>query len=610
MTNQIVISSFQWGLANDRNAWQKGAFWDASNIEIRKNSEFITLNRSVEELSFSSASQINAIALTNYNWGPNVENEINAFTADGRVHEISTWEIFKLQNDWIKNLINANGYNYIIWNSYLHKFQNGVRLNVLATNTFSSGWTGTNWSFSSGATHTTGSTVALTQSSPLVSVSWERYHIICDLSSGFTGSLTVSIWGTTSSNLVAGRNDVYLITSTTAGVSFTPSTDYNWTISYVRVDRVSTLSVPDGLWVDEQIATLTSNVAKRPAINFFGDLIIWDGTQVARYNKDWTTYLYSTTADNPVIWGLDGTVYAITQIGLNVYVWCNNGGSTNMYIWDGVSSRPTQKTTIPDKPVINVALLNNQHYWWAEKWIQSQKHVLVWEWYQTQRYITSDIPKALGTETIDDPDRLALYGTNTNAIETFGDIVYFPGYGKLFGFWRYFPGQDIAFNKEIAFNGTECTAMLTTTAPTIFLQDFTFYMLIAYLRSGSYYIGKIDFRDWNGTYASSWFVESMEYTGWNLWLRKNQKKLLVPFYLPHSSTSIKVYERKDQAGSYTLIKTIDTTTYWTGFNVAELVDTGKWNTIQWKFELITSNATYTPRLYVWITNMFLNVEQK
>jgi hypothetical protein len=48
-----------------------------------------------------------------------------------------------------------------------------------------------------------------------------------------------------------------------------------------------------------------------------------------------------------------------------------------MYIWDGVSERPSQKVTYPDKPVINVALLNNQHYWWTEKGSQSIKSVMV-----------------------------------------------------------------------------------------------------------------------------------------------------------------------------------------------------------------------------------------
>ena len=615
-TNNITISSFQWGLANDKNRGQKWAFWDAQGIEIRKNSEYVTLNRWVTELFDTWTSPIVSLALTN-NSGWSLESEINAFCSDWKIFNSSEWEIWDLaESDTCRNTIylpitssTISWYNFIIWWNSLWRFQTAVKEEILATNTFASGWTGTNWSFTSGATHTIGSTVALTQSSPLVTVIWERYHIICELSLSFSGTCTVSIGWTTSSNLTEGRNDIYLTTSSTAGVSFTPDTAFNGTISYVRVDRVSDLTTSNDLGI-KKIGSLTSGKTIRPVINFFWDLIIGDWNQVARYNKDGTIYLFSTTQENPVIWWLDWQVYSITQIGSNIYVWCNNGWSTNMYVWDWLSNRPTQKVSYPDKPVINVALVNNQHYWWSEKWPMSQKNIMIWEWYQAQRYITSDIPKAFWTETLDDPDRLALYGTNTNAIETFGDIVYLPWYGKIYWFGSFFPWDPIGFNKEFTFLGTECTAMLTTSAPTLG-QDYTFYMLIAYKDlSNNYQVGVIDFRDYNWGYTSDWYIESMEYLGWNLWFEKNQKKLLVPFYLPHSSTSIEVYERKNQASSYTLIKTINTTDYSTGFNIAEIPDSGKWNTIQWKFKLITSDTTYSPRLYVGITDILLDTANR
>ena len=55
---------------------------------------------------------------------------------------------------------------------------------------------------------------------------------------------------------------------------------------------------------------------------------------MSRLNKDATLIEYSTTQESPVIGGLDGTVYAITQIATNIYVWCNNGADTNIYMWD------------------------------------------------------------------------------------------------------------------------------------------------------------------------------------------------------------------------------------------------------------------------------------
>ena len=614
MEKSIVIQSFQWGLANDKNSWQKGSFWDSKNIELRKNSEYVTLNRWITE-TFSSVwitSPIVAITTTNYqSWSASnsindLISELNVFTDIWKIYENSTWEIWNV-GDTIRNVFSTGGYNYILWSSTLFRFQNAVRENILATNTFTSWWTGTNWSL---WVHTAGSTVAYTQSIPIVTVIWERYHIIVDVTSQSAGTCTVWIGWATSSNLSVWRNDIYLTATTTAGILFTPSSASTIVLSYVRVDRVSDLATSNWLWI-KTLWSLTSNVTRRPVINFFGDLIIWDGTQIARYNKDGTIQLYSSSADAPVIGWLDWTVYAITQIGTNIYVWCNNGWATNMYIWDWVSSRPSQKVTYPDKPVINVALLNNQHYWWTEKWVSSIKSIMVWEWYQVQRYISSDIPKDNTVETLDDPDRLALYGTYTNAIETYWDIVYLPWYWKIYWFWSYFPWNPIAFNKEFAFDGTECTAMLT---PILWgsssNKDFTPYMCIWYLRSWVYYVWIIDFRDYNWWYASSGYIETMEYLWDNLWIEKNQKKILVPFYLPHSSTSIKVYTRKNQASSYTLLKEILTTNYWTWFNVAEIMDDWKWNTIQFKFELITSNSTYSPRLYVWISSILNETAKK
>lgn len=628
--NPIIISSFQWGLANDKNSWPKGAFWDAQGIEIRKNSEYVTLNRGVTESFNTGTAQINAIALTNYSGWLTIDREINVFCNNWKVYEDSVdavspndWnEIYKYTENqaWLEIITESNfvnvvyapitsatvsWYYYLLWENNLYRFENWVRDPILTTNTFTSGWTGTNWST---WVHTAGSTVAYTQSSPIVTVVGEVYHVIVYVNSQSAWTCNVTIWWATAINLSVWRNDLYFRASTTAWIVFTPTSASTIDMRFVRVDRVSDLATSNWLGV-KKLWALTSGKSIRPVINFFWDLIIGDGNQIARYNKDGTIQLFSTATEYPVIGGLDGTVYAITQIGTNIYVWCNNWGATNMYIWDGLSSRPTSKVTYPDKPVINVALLNNQHYWWSQKWPLSQKNIMIWEGYQVQRYITSDIPKAIATETLDDPDRLALYWTNTNAIETFWDVVYLPWYWKVYGFGSYFPWQPIAFNKEITFNGTECTALLTTTTPTLW-QDFTFYMVISYLRSGTYYVWIVDFRDYNGGYVSDWYLETMEYLGGNLWIEKNQKKLLVPFYLPHSSTSIEVYERKNQASSYTLIKTISTTDYSTGFNVAEIADSWRWNTIQWKFKLITSNATYSPRLYVWITDILLDTANR
>ena len=608
MEKSIVINSFQWGLSNTKTVGQTGSFYDSKSIDYRKNPEYVTLNRLVSEQStfYTGASaKPNVIALTNYSWWWTVATETNLFCQDWRVYEQSTGEIYYWDGWAILNVANLNGYNYMLCATKIERFVNAVRSNVLATNTFASGWTGANWTT---GTHTAWATTAYTQSSPIVTVTGERYHIIVDVTSQSVWTCTVTIWGTTSSNLAVWRNDIYLVTANTNGISFTPSSDSTIVLSYVRVDRVSTLASPDGLWVDNSYKSLTTTgVTKRPYINFFWDLIFGNGSSVARLNKDETLIEYSASVENPVIGWLDGTVYAITQIATNIYVWCNNWGTTNIYLWDGVSTRPSQKLTIADRPIINVALLSNQHYWWSQKWVKSQKFVHIGENISNQVVVKSDIPHDPTSSNNYEQDRLALYGEQTNAIETFGDYIFLPWYGKIYSFGSYYPWISKSLNKEFTYDGGECTAMLT---PTNYASNWTptvadYYMLVTYennnvtlARPGSYYLGIIDFREWNGSYASTGYIDTMEYSEGNIWVPKNLKKLLVPIELINANCSIKVYTNVDQAG-FTLQKTLTTSDYWTGFIVAEIPVSIKWHTLQVRYELITTSSTYSPRLYVW-----------
>lgn len=621
----ITLESFTWWLSNDKNAWPKGAFYDSGNVDIRRNNAFIQLARWVEEIT-SFTSKINVIALTNYNGTPWIENEYNVFLDDWTISNNSQWQIWKTVNgSWvdvsspIHNVINDGTNNWIIARDYIYSFTNAVRAEIITTNTFASGWTGANWSFASGATHTPWATTALTQSSPITTVIGQRYHITCEVAST-AWTCTVSIWWATSANLANGRNDIYLVATTTAWISFTPSSPFDGTISYVRVDRVSELTVSDLLWVKYRFARGVKHNDYSPALVWNNaDIIIGSGTSVSRINKDGTLLEYSSSLEQSVIWGLAWVVRAITQVGNNIYVWCNGGGSTILYIWDGMTNRPSEKIVIADKPVINCALLNNEHYWWTQKGIKWQKYAFQGAGYQNNPIVKSDIPRditaissyATGNIQTYENDRLCFYWESTNAIETFGDIVYLPWYGKIFGFGRYYPWNPVALDKSFVFNWTECTAMFTPATAFTWgsSYDYSNYMLIAYVRSGAYYLGKINMQDWATWFASQGYIDSLEYMSSSTDVESEAKKYTVRFYLPHSSTSIKVYKNVNQAW-FVLHKTIDTTDYGTGFNVAEVSDSWTWDTIQWRFELLSSNPLYTPRLYIGFKQKFFITEKK
>lgn len=115
--------------------------------------------------------------------------------------------------------------------------------------------------------------------------------------------------------------------------------------------------------------------------------------------------------------------------------------------------------------------------------------------------MTSDVPNNLSTGADNDNNRIGLYGTNTNAIETINDIVYLPGYGRIFGFGKYFPNQPIALNREFTFNGSECTVMLAGKV-TNNSVDLSSQLAIGYKNGSNYFTGYYDFKDYNGLYTS------------------------------------------------------------------------------------------------------------
>lgn len=365
-----------------------------------------------------------------------------------------------------------------------------------------------------------------------------------------------------------------------------------------RYDTVSTYTL---------LKTFTATVNNRPAIVFWGDLIVWDGNQVLRYNYDWTLVEFTAWASTTVIGNLDWTVMALTTVGSSVYVWCNSGTNTNLYIWDWISGDWSQKVVYSDMPVRNVALLGNQHYWWSNKGDNAIRKVNIGEWYGVQTYAKSDYPLyPISTQYDAEENRLALSDysiTSTNAIETIADIVYLPWVGSIYGFWKYFPNQNASIAREYTFTGTTVFAMLSGGIITSG-ADTGSTLAFSYLGWSTGKVWLINMwvpHPWLGlTYATSGEIESMEYIATSFAQAETNKKMLIPFNLPHSSTSIKMYQKIDR-WSYSLIKTLTTTDFGTGYKLHEIKNVWKWSTIQFKFELIGDWA-HTPQLGMGIIN--------
>jgi hypothetical protein len=117
--------------------------------------------------------------------------------------------------------------------------------------TGSSGWTQTNWTgtYSTGFTHTPGNTSAM--SYPAVVNATNYYEVFFQITAGTAGSVSATLGGQQIINSVDSSTKFSAISQyvsgpqalTTAGIIFTPTTDFNGTISNVSVKQI-TSSVP------------------------------------------------------------------------------------------------------------------------------------------------------------------------------------------------------------------------------------------------------------------------------------------------------------------------------------------------------------------------------
>ena len=360
---------------------------------------------------------------------------------------------------------------------------------------------------------------------------------------------------------------------------------------------------------DADIYTFWVTTYYRPVLNFFWDILIGNGTSIARFNKDGTVSEYTAWVSNACIWWLDGTVYAITQIWPNVYVWCNNGNDTELYIWDWVSDNPLQKITYSDLPVANAISLWNMHYWWSKKSDYGIRTVNIWESYQPQTFIKTEYPKnPLTSNTWDDNNRMTIDVESSqyiNAIESLNGIVYLPWIGCVYSFWRYYPWVwSYSLWREIKFDGTYVYAMVSG-GTTTWSRDFWWMLWFVYKNvSGNYTVAVYNaWQYWENpwvSYQTTWTYESMEMLATDMYEWEDDSKLTIPCYIPDASTSIDVYGKTDQ-WSYSLLGTIDSSDF-TWFWIKEIMKEWKWRTNQIKFVLNTTDPNYSPRVYIGVTN--------
>ncbi len=566
------VSITQWNgwMSNDQFAWQTGSSYICENLEIRKNSRFISLSWGTESLfnaqwpvtAFLWTQTSDLLAFTS-NWHIN-SNSYNTSNWGGAIYynEATSWALN--YRNVVSFTISWTEYNLILSETKIHRFiydKNWTYFNILwnirwIDPNFStpSEWSWANWTISWWlAIHTSGATTALTPTTPLTApASWQYYRIqySIDPTSWSTWTFTIWFWGATSWNITNSPWtiwSVYLSTTTTGWLIITPSSDCDVKLDYIRVQRADW----DGsVGIDENYKTFTKSSIYRPALVWNNKLYIGSGNTVEVLDDAWTLSTYFTVDSGYI-------VRAITNIGDQIVVWTNNWSSGRQYLWNWSSSSSySRMIQWIDLPIVNVVVIWDMHYVWTAKDDNSQRHLYLSDWY-TRNLITKSFQGCASPNSgraTSNPrwleSRFYFYWEKTNAIESDWDIVYLPWYWKIYQYGKWTPGTPNSLDTKTLFTWTELTAMYTTTG--------NVWVWFAIDNNWTYNIKRIENRtEINGwstnLYNGNWIIELNPY----VWLA-SQKKANVYVGLwarfPHSSTSVNVYARKDDD--------INTITFW------------------------------------------------
>jgi surface protein len=148
--------------------------------------------------------------------------------------------------------------------------------NTAATTPLPSGWSGTNL-LPNGYTHTAGNTAVLLVNN-LTPTEGQSYRIICTLSAGSTGSVTINFGGVSSASLTVTTTTILTPINAAIKLSITPSNDFVGTVSLSikqsssalnQIQLPITLASGKSVWIDwgdGQYSTMNS-------VNFYANRI-------------------------------------------------------------------------------------------------------------------------------------------------------------------------------------------------------------------------------------------------------------------------------------------------------------------------------------------------
>lgn len=467
---RLVYNKWYGWISNDPSIWWTGSFYNMEWVDTTKDLSYVQLSKSFDDISYINSRVNGKVIGSLYSSNTNyLELTYDGYLSWLLNNDINNWVVIKGSlwngcNIWKMTIWTWVEYWFLITASYFTKWAYDSTKYALWY--YDEWWTWINpdsefdsttwwtiWTWWAiawwQATHTSWTAVL---SRTMTCDTATTYRIAVSHSNCIAWTCAIKVAWTTRLTLTASTDTaVQVATYVSAWISelleFVPSTDFNWSISYCRIQKVNAISTAK-TFNETAPYTVYSNI-----------IYVWNGTKVTAIDiTTWTPDIQDViTIDN------DFTIVWITRISDQFYIYASNGSNSRQYMWNWIDGSADRIITWVDKPIMNVANFANVDY--VIVWTDRRQWLYLVNWYQLQPIIVTD-------DYISDDARIYFNSLSINNIETIWNKLLISGDKGVYTYWNRTPWVNPALIKQFLHNWWWIT--------NIFYSENLWYSIFAY----------------------------------------------------------------------------------------------------------------------------------
>ena len=482
------------------------------------------------------------------------------------------WWIYKRASWWYVNWLVV--WDQILWisNSKIDRITTMDGLygsNIVSNPTLTSDtdWTVWTWwtTWTNWATHSTGVNtlrqgLTLTESS--------KYRITTKVSWVTAWSCEVRLWSETIWTITATTDNWFMwvgntgVWDTSLNLTFIPTTTFNWTIEYVKVQEYDSAKLlPDNITITDYAS---HPVCRKWPFIYIGSWSAVDVIDTTTRTKDRTVNIIES----------DQNIRDITVSWNSIILWTSNWKDSRQYYWNWVDDVADEVIEWNSNNIAWVASDETKNYVITSNNYNRDCYAV--SWYQRQniaRSVYNWRTIEWGREPYNINKKYNFKITRTNQAMVLKDTLYVVAYGWIYSYWSEVVGIQPNWNKSIkTLASTTIYALQTMYARLYFSNRISWENFISYAYSPEY--------------CSNWYLVTNTILWDNLSSRKNLTKLKIGFKnIKKDYGNIKVYAIVDDDYFWRYQVTSVTTrpSIWDKYNV--------WTNTVWEIIAIENNWT-------------------